>query len=173
VSFTIKNQGSGTANASTTNIRINTSSSSVTPNDYLLASISIPSIPAGGIYNVNQPVTIPNGRPTGTNYIWVILDVNSTANQSNEQNDKAYTIFNVLANSTKVVTVANTSGYGLRLRTGPGLGYSVITTLSEGTQMTVIDGPVQADGYTWWKITGSPGTGWSAVGNWLVPNPRY
>jgi len=79
----------------------------------------------------------------------------------------------VWANFTKVVRVANTSGYGLRLRTGPGLSYSVITTLSEGTQMTVIDGPVQADGYTWWRITGSPGTGWSAVGNWLVPNPRY
>jgi len=72
-----------------------------------------------------------------------------------------------------MVTVTYTSGYGLRLRTGPGLSYSVITTLSEGTQMTVIAGPVQADGYTWWKITGSPGTGWSAVGNWLVPNPRY
>jgi len=122
VSFTIKNQGSGTANASTTNIRINTSSSGVTPNDYLLASISIPSIPAGGIYNVNQTVTIPSGRPTGTNYIWVILDVNSTANQSNETNDKAYTSFNVT--STTVLSFTN-------------LTPSTITTSIAGYQATL------------------------------------
>src|SRR4029077_699021 len=42
VNFTIYNQGSGTANPSTTNIRLNTSSSSVTSSDALLASISIP-----------------------------------------------------------------------------------------------------------------------------------
>jgi hypothetical protein len=75
------------------------------------------------------------------------------------------------------VSVTYTGGYGLRLRNGAGLSYSVITTLPEGTQMTVFGGPIQADGYTWWAIQGYVGgtlyTGWSAVGNWLVPNPRY
>ena len=71
------------------------------------------------------------------------------------------------------VTVTYTGGYGLRLRSCADLSCSVITTLPDGTQMNVFDGPVQADGYTWWNITGSYGTGWSAVGNWLVPNPRY
>ncbi|GEM_PF-5136872 len=95
VSFTVRNQGSGTANSSTTNIRINTSTSNVTTTDPLLASISLPSIAAGGTYSVNQPVTIPSNRPTGTNYIWAILDVNSTANQSDETNDKANVPFTV------------------------------------------------------------------------------
>jgi len=77
-------------------------------------------------------------------------------------------------NST--VTVTYTGGYGLRLRSGAGLNYSIITTLPEGTRMTVFDGPIQKDGYTWWAIKGYVGgiwrTGWSPVGNWLVPNPR-
>ncbi len=72
----------------------------------------------------------------------------------------------------KEVTVANTSGFGLNLRSGPSISYSVITGLPEGTKMSVIGGPVQADGYTWWNITGSYGTGWSAVGEWLTPAPQ-
>ncbi|MBI4008263.1 MAG: Vps62-related protein, partial [Planctomycetes bacterium] len=43
----------------------------------------------------NSPVTIPSNRPTGTNYVWVIADVDSTANQSNENNDKEKTTFTV------------------------------------------------------------------------------
>jgi hypothetical protein len=74
------------------------------------------------------------------------------------------------------VTVTYTGGYGLRLRSGAGLSYSVITTLPDGTQMTVFGGPIQADGYTWWALQGYVEgvlrTGWSPVGNWLVPNPR-
>ena len=77
-------------------------------------------------------------------------------------------------NST--VTVTYTGGYGLRLRSGAGLNYSIITTLPEGTQMTVFGGPIQKDGYTWWALQGYVGgvlrTGWSPVGNWLVPNPQ-
>jgi subtilase family serine protease len=97
VSFTIRNQGSGTANASTTNIRLNTSSSSVTTSDPLLVSISTPSIAAGGTVNVSQGVTIPSNRSPGQHYVWVILDVTSTAGQgaANEGNDRANTGFTV------------------------------------------------------------------------------
>jgi len=61
-----------------------------------------------------------------------------------------------------VVTTAN-----LNVRSGPGLGYSVIKTEPSGTTGKVVGGPVDADGYTWWKIQYSDGvTGWSAE-NWL------
>ena len=66
------------------------------------------------------------------------------------------------------VTVANTGGIGLLLRSSPGLKYPKITNLPDGTRMKVIGGPVQADGYIWWRLQGNPGTGWS-VGNWLAP----
>lgn len=51
------------------------------------------------MYNVSRAVTIPSGRPSGTNYIWAILDVSSTANQSNETNDKDYEAFTVTASA--------------------------------------------------------------------------
>jgi len=114
VSFTIRNQGGGTASASTTNIRINTSSANVTTNDPLLISLSTPSIAAGAIQNVSQAVTIPANRPAGNNLIWVILDTGRTANQSNENNDRANTAFNVTTPQSDLIvqnlTVSPTSG---------------------------------------------------------------
>ena len=111
VSFRIYNQGAGVANANTTNIRIKSSTGHPTVSDPLLASLSIPSIPAGGYYDVSQSVTIPSDSPTGTNYIWVILDVNHTANQSNEDNDYASVVFTVDSSCTlpSVTTNAATS----------------------------------------------------------------
>jgi Bacterial Ig-like domain (group 2)/Bacterial SH3 domain len=76
-----------------------------------------------------------------------------------------------------VVTVSNTSGIGLNLHSAPSRSATVVKALPEGTQMTVIGGPTYAEGYTWWNLRGNVGgsqyTGWSATGDWLVPNPRY
>jgi hypothetical protein len=95
VSFTIRNQGDGEALASTTNIRINSNPSIPTVNDPLLASISTPSIPAGGTHPITRSVTIPSGLELGTYYIWVIADVGSTANQSDESNDRERATFTI------------------------------------------------------------------------------
>ena len=108
ISFTIYNQGSGTANASTTRIRIRGSTGNPTYTDPLLATLSIPSIPAGGSYNINQSVIIPTSSPPGTNYVWVILDVDSTADQSDEDNDYASKVFTV-DNSCTLPTVTTNS----------------------------------------------------------------
>jgi len=95
VSFTIRNQGSGSSTSCTTNIRFNTSSSSVTTSDKLLKSVNTPSISPGSTYSISESVTIPSSSSSGTYYIWVIADVNSTANQSDVTNDKAKTSFYV------------------------------------------------------------------------------
>lgn len=56
----------------------------------------------------------------------------------------------------------------LNVRSGPGTGYSIESTLSYGTEAYVIDGPVSADGYTWWQIEYSGGyVGW-AVSEYLA-----
>jgi hypothetical protein len=47
---------------------------------------------------------------------------------------------------------------GLNYRQRPGLGAAVIVVLSDGTQASILDGPVHADGYTWWQL-GLPGYG--------------
>lgn len=165
VSFTIRNQGGGPANASTTNIRITTSSTNVTPGDTPLAlGISVPAIPAGGTFNVNRAVTIPSLTP-GVYFIWVIADVNSTANQSNEANDYALTSFIVPAapltgptglvavgsgNTVLLQWVDNSSaetGFKIERRVGLAGGYSLLTQV--GTNATTYQDSGLAAGSTY------------------------
>jgi uncharacterized protein YgiM (DUF1202 family) len=50
----------------------------------------------------------------------------------------------------------------LNLRTGPGSGYDVIATMPSGTKGVVLDGPVPANGFTWWQLDTGYGAGWAA-----------
>jgi methionine-rich copper-binding protein CopC len=70
------------------------------------------------------------------------------------------------------VQVANTGGLGISLRSTPAYladGSNIIGVLPEGTRLKIIGGPQQSGGYTWWNVAGSQ-VGWSAVGDWLIPN---
>lgn len=58
--------------------------------------------------------------------------------------------------------VANLSGAPLRARVAPGLSQPIVARIPEGSEVDVLDGPVEADGYTWWQISGAAGSGWSA-----------
>jgi uncharacterized protein YgiM (DUF1202 family) len=55
----------------------------------------------------------------------------------------------------------------LRLRSSAGTSGSVIATLSPGTTGKVLAGPTNANGYTWWQLQTSAGTGWAAQ-DWLT-----
>jgi hypothetical protein len=66
------------------------------------------------------------------------------------------------------VEVRGTRGERLRARAGPGIGYEIVTRFPEGTRLRVVDGPVKADGYVWWRVRGEAGEGWCA-GRWLAP----
>ena len=60
----------------------------------------------------------------------------------------------------------------LWVRDGPGTSYNHIDDAPADTQGTIIDGPVDSDGYTWWRVDYDGGvlTGWTAQGSdWLVP----
>jgi uncharacterized protein YgiM (DUF1202 family) len=51
----------------------------------------------------------------------------------------------------------------LNMRSGPGLSASVVDVLPDATQLTVTDGPTDADGYTWWQVENTTyGSGWCA-----------
>jgi uncharacterized protein YgiM (DUF1202 family) len=52
----------------------------------------------------------------------------------------------------------------LNLREGPGLGYDVIISFATGTRLLIGEGPVAADGYTWFKNVpgGDAPAGWLA-----------
>lgn len=62
-----------------------------------------------------------------------------------------------------VVVVANTGGDGANLRTGSSSDSEVITTLLEGTQLTVTGDSVEGGGLVWWPVTGDAGDGWIAA----------
>jgi hypothetical protein len=56
----------------------------------------------------------------------------------------------------------------LNLRAEPGTGSTVIGVLADGARVEVIDGPQDANGYTWLKVSTSRfGTGW-AVARYLA-----
>jgi lipoprotein-anchoring transpeptidase ErfK/SrfK/uncharacterized protein YraI len=56
--------------------------------------------------------------------------------------------------------VVNTGG--LNLRSGPSTSNSVVAVLTQGAQGTVLEGPVSANGYLWYRASFSVGTGWVA-----------
>lgn len=72
--------------------------------------------------------------------------------------------------------VVNTEGAALRSRKQPRLNAPTTATFKEGDTVRVLEGPIDADGFTWWRIEGSGGTGWSAQQSkeglvWLQPAP--
>jgi hypothetical protein len=66
-----------------------------------------------------------------------------------------------------IVNVTGTSGAGLNLRQQPSTYAKVMGNVKEGTVLTVLEGPSEADGYEWWRVRAPDGTeGWAAA-NWL------
>jgi hypothetical protein len=73
------------------------------------------------------------------------------------------------------VQITGTQGDGLRLRAEPNLGGQQLFLANDSEVYQVIDGPVEADGHTWWKLTAPYDvnrTGW-AVQDYLsvIPSP--
>ena len=67
------------------------------------------------------------------------------------------------------VRVRGTEGGDLRLRSAPSLSGETRALVKEGTLLRVLEGPVEADGYTWWRVQSPEDqTGWAA-GQWLAP----
>jgi uncharacterized protein YgiM (DUF1202 family) len=67
-----------------------------------------------------------------------------------------------------LVVVQDTRGAGLNLRQQPTTYAKVMGSAREGTVLTVLEGPTEADGFVWWKVRAPDGTeGWGA-GTWLA-----
>jgi hypothetical protein len=70
--------------------------------------------------------------------------------------------------------IANTEGRPLRGRQKPSLSSPPQVGFKEGERVRIREGPVEADGYTWWRLEGPSGAGWSAERSkegvvWLQP----
>jgi hypothetical protein len=67
-----------------------------------------------------------------------------------------------------LVVVTGTGGAGLRLRALATTDAEVVAVAREDSVLTVLEGPVEADEYVWWKLRTPDGDeGWGAA-NWLV-----
>ena len=123
----------------------------------------------GSLYPAGAGNTTTSFTNTGSNvsfgatYSYFVRAVGSTGLTTDSNQ--------VSTQTTCVVTVGGTGGIGLKLRTCASTNDAicpVITTLPDGTVMTIFGGPVAADGFNWYAIQGAAGTGWSA-GDWLIP----
>jgi Bacterial SH3 domain len=63
------------------------------------------------------------------------------------------------------------AGNNLNMRSSPSLRGAVLKKLNSGDTVTILEGPVQADGYTWWKMRTADGVeGWAVdVAGWYAP----
>lgn len=59
--------------------------------------------------------------------------------------------------------VVNIGESALRLRASPGLTARVIARIPAGREVVLLEGPVVADGYTWWRVAVGSQSGWCAV----------
>lgn len=60
------------------------------------------------------------------------------------------------------VVVVHTAGSTLRCRAGPGLDQPLVARLSDGTRLTLVAGPREADGLRWWQVAQDDLRCWSA-----------
>ncbi|OHB69634.1 MAG: hypothetical protein A2W23_01090 [Planctomycetes bacterium RBG_16_43_13] len=113
---TTKNQGAGTAGASTTKFYLSTNTT-LDPSDTPLGSRSVPSLGVGSLSTGTSSVTLPN-VPTGKYYIIAMADDAKIISESNETNNK----------KTKVIYI------------GPDLIVSTLTapiSAARGTTITI------------------------------------
>lgn len=65
--------------------------------------------------------------------------------------------------------VTGTGGAGVNLRSAAGTSAPIVQIVGDDTGMTLLEGPTEADGFTWWRVRLDDGTeGW-LVQDFLVP----
>nr|HID12650.1 SH3 domain-containing protein [Anaerolineae bacterium] len=110
------------------------------------------------------------GGPTPTPIIWTPTPVASPTPPPTETAEPTPTISPDIAIG-RYVRVADTEGYGLSLRSGPGENYPRMDVALEGEVFIVVDGPTVSGGSEWWKVRDPENEEreWWAIGNFLEP----
>jgi hypothetical protein len=131
------------------------------------------------LVNFTRPSRAPVGAVTAA--LTVIPSFSSTATPTIEENSfpgipaETATLEPGAIGIGAFVQVSGTDGDGLRLRQGPGLEFEMQFLGLDGELFQIGDGPVEADGYTWWFVIGSydeTRQGWAAADFLtLVPAP--
>jgi uncharacterized repeat protein (TIGR02543 family) len=131
VSFSMSNQGTATAGATTTRIRLGASSTVTTPLDAVIGDISTPSIAAGGTIALNATLSLPARLAPGTYYIWAVADNLSALTQLSTANDYARSrALTVTSASAAPVIASALTASGTQSRP---LSYTIVAANSPAT----------------------------------------
>jgi uncharacterized protein YgiM (DUF1202 family) len=103
--------------------------------------------------------TVVGGPVEADGSFWYQLDVDGTTGFAIRE-FLAFAGPDVEVFSAGSVLIVNTDV--LSLRDAPGLAGGPIASLPGATEVTVVSGPEAADGYSWYEVETSAGTGWLA-----------
>ncbi|GAB4446857.1 MAG: SH3 domain-containing protein [Chloroflexi bacterium OHK40] len=67
-----------------------------------------------------------------------------------------------LAPGRRAVVREDAVALNVRARAGTALDNPVLFSLAPGSEVEIVAGPVEADGFTWWQVRGPLGEGWCA-----------
>jgi uncharacterized protein YgiM (DUF1202 family) len=110
--------------------------------------------------NSGTTATVLDGPVDADDYVWYQLDVDGTAGwTAGDFLDIAGTGSDTSFAIGATVTVNDDR---VNLRAGTGLDADILDKLATGTTATILDGPVDADGYTWYQLDVDGVTGWVA-----------
>ncbi len=111
----------------------------------------------------DTPVTLLEGPRKNNGYNWWrVRTGDGTEGWAVERVEDTQTLYAALKVGDQAIVTLATPGDTLRVRQSPGLSGAVVTQLTDGTTVTLTDGPQQADGNSWWKIKMADGTeGWT------------
>ncbi|MFN3422179.1 MAG: CARDB domain-containing protein, partial [Armatimonadota bacterium] len=132
VSVKVFNQGRVKASASKTRVRLSQSANAPSTSDPLLAEFNTPELNVNQYVTHSKEVTIPSDTQPGDYYVWVIVDADSTAGQSDETNDRIKVALKVEAAAPAGVIDVTVFDVSVNLDTG------VINTTSPLSGITVI-----------------------------------
>ncbi len=113
-----------------------------------------------GVVNTGDVVSVTGETISADGYSWVPVFVQGQAINgyvAGEFFSNASGSTGWIRGTSVIVTSDN-----VNLRSGAGLGYSVVGNFDAHTPAIVNDGPRSADGYDWYNITISGTTGWMA-----------
>jgi quercetin dioxygenase-like cupin family protein/uncharacterized protein YgiM (DUF1202 family) len=134
-------------------------------------------------------MTIISGPEEAEEYTWYEVEINSSgatgwvvedfieAEGAEEPEDEEETEATPEGEATPAAEVDFAEGdavvvndSGVRIRTEPIIDGEVINTLDEGTELTILSGPEEADDYTWYEVESEDGelTGW-IVSDFIEP----
>ena len=118
VTFTVTNQGAGSAPATPARIRL-ASGMTITPNDPLLAEVTVGALGSGQSQTLSRVVTIPSATAPSGYYMGVTANATGPVEESNPNNNQRVTPITVTAGAVAPVATTPTGFVYPTGRAGP------------------------------------------------------